>query len=104
MTSSFNIKIANATQLPIHAIGDINSPINNVFVSLELSTSLILVGQLVDDNYEVRFSHNGCIVQNQVLGKILTKGLKVGRLFPLCFSFLEFVSLVCTIVNKQSEV
>ena len=38
-----NIWIANGTQLPIHAIGDINSFFLNVFVSPELSTSLILV-------------------------------------------------------------
>lgn len=50
--------------LPIHAIGDINSSIKNVFVSLELSTSLILEGQLVDTNYDVRFSHDGYIVQD----------------------------------------
>ena len=37
-------------------------------------------------------------------GKILAKGPKVGRLFPLHFSISNFVALVCTIVNKQSEV
>ena len=66
-----NIQIANGTQLPIHAIGDINSSVKNVFVSPELSTSLILVGQLVDNNYDVQFSRDGCIVQDQVSGKIL---------------------------------
>ena len=95
-----NIQIANGTQLPIHAIGDINSSIKNVFVSPELSISLISVGQLVDNNYDVRFSHDGCIVQNQVSGKILAKGPKVGRLFPLHFSISNFIALACTIVNK----
>ena len=33
-----NIQIANGTQLPIHAIGDINSSVKNFFVSHELST------------------------------------------------------------------
>ena len=33
-----NFHIANDSQLPIHAIGDINSSVKNVFVSLELST------------------------------------------------------------------
>ena len=99
-----NIQIANGTQLPIHVIGDINSSVKNVFVSFELSTSLILVGQLVDNNYDVRFSRDGCIVKDQVSGKILAKGTKVGQLFPLHFSTFNFVALACTIVNKQSEV
>ena len=99
-----NIQIANGTQLPIHAIGDINSSVKNVFVSPEFSTSIISVGQLVDNNYDVRFSRDGCIVQDQVSGKILAKGPKVGRLFPLHFSISNFVALACTIVNKQSEV
>ena len=99
-----NIQIANGTQLPIHAIGDINSSVKNVFVSPELSTSLISVGQLVDNNHDARFSRDGCIVQDHVSGKILAKGPKVGRLFPPHFSISNFVALACTIVNKQSEV
>ena len=75
-----------------------------VFVSLELSTSLISVRQLVDNNYDVRFSRDDCIVQDQVSGKILAKVPKVGRLFPLHFSISNFVALACTIVNKHSEV
>ena len=88
-----NIQIANGNQLPIHAIGDINSSVKNVFVSLELSTSLISVGQLVDNNYDVRFSRDVCIVQDQVSRKILAKGPKVGRLSPLHFSISNFVAL-----------
>ena len=48
-----NIRIANGTQLLIHGIRDINSSIKNIFVSPEPSTSLISVGQLVDNNYDV---------------------------------------------------
>ena len=59
---------------------------------------------MVDNNYDVRFSRDGCIMQDQVSGKILVKGPKVGRLFPLHFSISNFVALACTIVNKQSEV
>ena len=33
-------------------------------------------------------------------GKILAKGPKVGRLFPLYFSISNFDDLACTIVNK----
>ena len=59
---------------------------------------------MVDNNYDVRFSHDGCIVQDQVLGKILAKGPKVGRLFNLHYFISNFVALACTIVHKQSDV
>ena len=36
--------------------------------------------------------------------KILTKGPKVGRLFPFHFSTSNFVALAYTIINKTSEV
>ncbi|KAL8154526.1 hypothetical protein AgCh_000042 [Apium graveolens] len=55
-----DIQVANGSKLPIHAIGDINSSIKDVLVSSELSTNLISVGQLVDNNCNVRFSHDGC--------------------------------------------
>ena len=99
-----NIQIANGSKLPIHAIGDINSSIKDVLVSPELSISLISVGQLVDNNCDVRFSRNGCVVQDQVSGKILAKGPKIGRLFPLHFSIPNFVSLACITVNQKGEV
>ena len=83
-----NIQIANGTQLPIHAIEDINYFVKNVLVSHDLSTSLISVGQLVDNNNDVRFSCDGCIVQDQVSGKILAKGLKLDDCFLCTFPFL----------------
>ncbi|KAJ0101990.1 hypothetical protein Patl1_03850 [Pistacia atlantica] len=76
-TGSTHIQIANGCQLPIHAIGDVDSIIRDVFVSPQLSTSLISVGQLVDNNCDVRFSRDGYLVQDQVSGKILAKGPKV---------------------------
>ena len=48
-----DIQITNGSKLAVHAIGDINSSIKNVLVSPELSTSLISVGQLVDNNCDV---------------------------------------------------
>ena len=38
------------------------------------------------------------------VGENTREGPKVGRLFPLHFSISNFVTLACTIVNKQSEV
>ena len=59
---------------------------------------------MVDNNCDVRFSRDGCIVRDQVSGKILAKGPKVGHLFPLHFSVSNFVSLASITVNQKSEV
>jgi hypothetical protein len=63
-----------------------------------------LVGQLVEKNCDPHFSRDGCLVQDQVSGKILAKGPKVGRLFPLQFSVPSCLSVACMIVNTPSEV
>ncbi|KAK0584121.1 hypothetical protein LWI29_007914 [Acer saccharum] len=101
---SSQIQIANGSHLAINEVGDINPSFRDVYVSPGLSTSLISVDQLVDNNCDVHFSHNGCLVQDQVSGKILTKGPKVGRLFPLHFSIPSCLSLACMTVNSHNEV
>ncbi|KAJ0092498.1 hypothetical protein Patl1_26441 [Pistacia atlantica] len=63
-------KIANGCQLPIHAIGDVDSTIRD----------------------------------DQVSGKILAKGPKVGRLFPMHFSIPAIISFACNAVNNKCEV
>jgi len=80
-----NLKIntANDSSLPISAVGDLSPSLTDVFMSPDLSTNLISIGQLVDNNCDVHFSHSGCVVQDQVSGKMIAKGPKVGRLFPL---------------------
>ncbi|KAJ0014558.1 hypothetical protein Pint_19762 [Pistacia integerrima] len=103
-TGSTHIQIANGCQLHIHAIGDVDSTIRDVFVSPQLSTSLISVEQLVDNNCDVYFSRDGCLVQDQVLGKILAKGPTVGRLFPMHFSIPAVISFTCNTVNNKCEV
>ena len=55
-------------------------------MSPKLSTNLISIGQLVDNNCTVQFSNSGCLVQDQVFGKMIAKGTEVGRLFPLLLS------------------
>jgi hypothetical protein len=89
-----NIQIADGNTLPIHAVGDINPSFNNVFVSPGLASNLISVGQLVDNNCNVNFSRTDCFVQDQVSGKVIAKGPKVGRLFPLQFHSSSF-SFAC---------
>ena len=78
-----HIQTADGNSLPITAVGDISTSLNTIFVSPKLSTNLISVGQLVDNNCTVQFSNSGCFVQDQVSGKMIAKGPKVGRLFPL---------------------
>jgi hypothetical protein len=83
---SLKINTVDGNSLPISAVGDLSSSLTDVFVSPDLSTNLISVGQLVDNDCDVYFSRSGCVVQDQVSGKMITKGPKVGRLFPLYIS------------------
>nr|GMD01364.1 Retrovirus-related Pol polyprotein from transposon TNT 1-94 [Ipomoea batatas] len=85
-SGDLQIHTADGNSLPITAVGDISASLNNVFMSPKLSTNLIFVGQLVDSNCAVQFSKSGCFVQDQVSGKMIAKGPKVGRLFPLFLS------------------
>lgn len=76
----------------------------DIFVSHELSISLISVGQLVDNNSDVHFSHGGCVVQDQVSGMVIVKGPKVRRLFPLYFFIPNVVSFACMAITNNNEV
>ncbi|RVW49883.1 Retrovirus-related Pol polyprotein from transposon RE1 [Vitis vinifera] len=92
-TGQSSIQTANGSSLPIAAIGDASSKFTDVFLAPQLSTNLISVGQLVDNNCAVNFSGNGCVVQDQVTGKPIAKGPKVGRLFPLFLPVPDFSPL-----------
>ena len=61
-------------------------PLNHVFLSPRLSENLLSIGQLVDNHCFVSFSRSGCVIQYQVSGKLIAKGPKCGRLFPLQLS------------------
>ena len=63
---SLKINIVDGNSLPISAVGDLSSSLTDVFVSHDLSTNLISVGQLVDDDCDVHFSCSGCVVQDQM--------------------------------------
>jgi hypothetical protein len=101
---SSHIQVANGSHLAINEVGDINPSFKDVYVSPGLSNSLLSVGQLVENNCDVHFSRDGCLVQDQVSGKILAKGPKVGRLFPLHFSIPSCLSFACETVNTHNEV
>ena len=72
-----NIQITNGSILPITTIVDIGPSFLHAFVSPGLNTNLLSVGQMVDNNCDVHFSHNGCIIQDHVSSKVITKGPKV---------------------------
>jgi len=101
---SSQIQVANGSHLAINEIWDTNPSFQDVYVSPGLFNNLISVGQLVEKNCDVHFSRDGGLVQDQVSGKILAKGPKVGRLFPLQFSIPSRLSLACMTVNNPSEV
>ncbi|KAM3338097.1 agamous-like MADS-box protein AGL70 isoform X4 [Capsicum galapagoense] len=90
------IQVSIGSNLPITKVGDITKTFNNIFVSPKLSTGLISVGQLVDNNCDVNFSRNGCLVQDQVSRTIIARGPKVGRLFPIHFFIPRVLSFACT--------
>ena len=75
-----NLKIntVDGSSLPISVVGDLSSSLTDVFVSPNLSTNLISIGQLVDNNCNVHFSRSSCVVQDQVSGQMIVKGPKVG--------------------------
>ncbi|KAJ0042058.1 hypothetical protein Pint_19025 [Pistacia integerrima] len=78
-----HIQITDDSTLPITTVGNLGSYFTNVFVSLDLSANLIVVGQLVEDNCSIHFDRSGCHVQDQASRQEIVKGPKVGRLFPL---------------------
>jgi hypothetical protein len=67
--SSSHIQIASGSHLAINEVGDINPSFRDIYVSPELSISLILVGQLVDNNCDVHFSCDVCLVQIKCRGR-----------------------------------
>ena len=88
-----SIQTANGNSLPIAAIGDASFKFTDVFLASQLSTNLISVGHLVDNNCAVNFSSNGCVVQDQVTREPIAKGPKVGHLFPLFLPIPDFSPL-----------
>jgi len=53
---------ADGNNLLITTIGDISSSLTNVYVSPDLTSNLISIGQLVDNDCRVEFSKSSCLV------------------------------------------
>lgn len=75
-----------------------------LFVKYLSLLGCLLVVQMMDNNYDVHFSCGGCLVQDQVSRKVIARGPKVGRLFPLQFTILRTLSLASIIVENKAEV
>lgn len=91
-----NIKFVDGNTLSIYVVGEMNSSFRYVFTSHGIVSNLILVGQLVDDNCSINFSHDGCSIQDQASRKVIARGPKMGRLFPIQFSIPRILSFVCS--------
>ena len=82
-TGNQHIQVTNYDNLPISSIGDLGSHFEDIFMLPKLSTNLLFVGQMVENNCEIHFDCHGCYVQDQVSGKVIAKGPKVRCLFPI---------------------
>jgi hypothetical protein len=62
-----NLKIhtADGSHLPITATSDVSSSLTDVFVSLGLTTNLVSVGQLVENDCKLKFFKSDHVVQDQ---------------------------------------
>jgi hypothetical protein len=85
---SSQIQVANGSHLAINEIGDINLSFKDVYVSPGLSNNLISVGQLVEENYDVHFSRDGCLCRIRCPGRYSRRGLKLVDSFHYNFLFL----------------
>lgn len=91
-----NIKTTttNDNFLPIHVVGDLSSFLTDIFVSPVIYTNLLSIGQLVNNNYNVEFSYSGCIVQDQVFEKMITKDLNWDDYFLCAFFPLQLFLII----------
>ncbi|XP_068653862.1 uncharacterized protein [Aristolochia californica] len=88
---NLHINTIDGSSLHISVVGDLSPSLVDVFVSLDLLTNLLYVGQLVDKNCNVQFSRSGCVVQDEASGKVITKEPKLGWLFPLKVFLSTFI-------------
>jgi hypothetical protein len=104
------IQTTNGSSLPIAAVRDAFFTLTDVFLAPQLSTNLISVGQLVENNCDVKFFGDSCVVQDQVTGALIAKRPRVGRLFPLflpvpaCSPDSSIKSFACNNVSDLSMV
>ncbi|KAF3677350.1 hypothetical protein FXO38_03843 [Capsicum annuum] len=76
------IHTVNEHTLSASGIGSIGN-LSNVLYVPNLKANFVSVGQLVDQNCVVKFSPNGCVVQNLKIGMIMATWCRFGRIFLL---------------------
>ena len=67
LSGKHHIKTTNGGHLPISGIGNMSSdpiPLQNVLFSPNLTANLISVSKLVDNNCNISFFRDGCVVQD----------------------------------------
>jgi GAG-pre-integrase domain/Integrase core domain len=90
---SCQITTADGTNLPISGTGTVlvnNTKLEDVLLVPKLSTNLISIGQIVENNCNVLFTPFGCVIQDQKTGKIIGKGHKSDTQDPSSFSRVVF--------------
>ena len=89
-TGNHHIQTANGGKIPITAIGGVFSsiPLKNVFLYPSLTSNLLSIGQLVENNCNISVSSSSYVVQDQMLGKEIVREAKCGCLFPLDLSII----------------
>ena len=72
--------IANVGEVPLSHVGQKGKLMNMLHVPT-ITKNLVLVGQIVDQGMEVRFTHLGCFIEEE--GRVIAQGCKekeeVGR-------------------------
>ncbi|KAF7150151.1 hypothetical protein RHSIM_Rhsim02G0117000 [Rhododendron simsii] len=74
------LDIVGTNNLSMSIIPNSSLRLPNVFLVPKLTTNLISVGQLVDDDNIVSFSRDGCLIQDRRTGMVKGKGRRIGRL------------------------
>ena len=72
---NLRINTADGGSILITAIGEISHPLplSHVFLSPQLSTNLLPIGQLVDNHCSVSLLRSGCVIHDQALGEVIGK-------------------------------
>lgn len=81
-----HIQITSGSVLPIIVVGNLDSWFIQVSASPSLSTNLIYVGQLVEDNCAIHFDLM-VVSHDQESGEVIVIRPKVGHLFSIQSSF-----------------
>ncbi|XP_068641875.1 uncharacterized protein [Aristolochia californica] len=98
---NMHINTADGSTLPISVVGDLSPSLVDVFVSPDLSTNLLYVGQLVDKNCNIQFSRFGCVMQDQASGK---RRVHVGRIPRISSKQRHYLSTFFSLDTQQNGV